>query len=393
MRQLRRVGRYAGELVEMHLNWRELTVKGEQGPPVLHSSELQKAAEAYSKSLGPWARVQAAKMLEKISAANKRAMRANARAIGQGTRLIVDSAVGAEAAKLMEEQVDLIKSIPLKAAERAQKLALEAVFNGKRADYVVERLKKSKGVAEADAILIARTEVARANSILTQARATAVGSTHYIWRTSKDSAVRHSHREMEGKVIAWDSPPTLSDGTTGHAGTFPNCRCYPEPVFTEQPNRRNNMLKAAVFVTAFFAMLTATLHTSYAAATPAPQLILKNNFGEQTVNSVINSSESVIAAGALSTLKYMSKVSNVTAGTFAVTLAAPAVSQDGQVKVIKAVATMSHTVTLALTNVLMSGGYTPTGTTTLTFTNAGDCAVFIAVGGKWVYLGGSAVAS
>ncbi len=102
--------------------------------------------------------------------------------------------------------------------------------------------------------------------------------------------------------------------------------------------------------------------------------------------------EAVIAAGAISASKLLSTVSNVTVGTYAVTLAAPS-SQDGQLKIIKAVATMTHTVTLALTNVSMSGAYTPTGTTTLTFTNAGDSAVFMAVGGKWVYLGGSAVAS
>lgn len=124
-----------------------------------------------------------------------------------------------------------------------------------------------------------------------------------------------------------------------------------------------------------------------------PTLVLKNQYGEQSTNSVIVTSEAIIAATALSTVKQTSTVSNITAGTYAVTLAAPAAGQDGQLKIIKAVATMSHTVTLALTNVLMSGGYTPTGTTTLTFTSAGDNAVFIAVGGKWVYLGGSAVVS
>jgi len=33
---------------------------------------------------------------------------------------------------------------------------------------------------------------------------------------------------MEGKVIAFNDPPTLSDGTTTHAGQSFNCRCYPE---------------------------------------------------------------------------------------------------------------------------------------------------------------------
>ena len=101
-------------------------------------------------------------------------------------------------------------------------------------------------------------------------------------------------------------------------------------------------------------------------------------------------SEAVIAAGPLSAVKMLSTVSNVTSGSYAATLAAPS-GQDGQIKIIKAIATMTHTVTLAMTNIAMSGGYTPAGSTTLTFTSAGDSAILMAVGAKWVYLGGTAV--
>lgn len=153
-------------------------------------------------------------------------------------------------------------------------------------------------------------------------------------------------------------------------------------------------------------LLSAVLFAGAVSATVPPTLNLKNQYGEVSKNYVISGNyisslqngtftptvEAIIAAGALSTVKMESTVSNITAGTYAVTLAAPS-SQDGQIKIIKAVATMTHTVTMALTNVSMGSSWTPTGTTTLTFTNAGDSAVFIAVGGKWVYLGGSAVAS
>jgi hypothetical protein len=102
-------------------------------------------------------------------------------------------------------------------------------------------------------------------------------------------------------------------------------------------------------------------------------------------------SETVAAAGAISTTKGISLVNNASGSTYAVTLAAPS-SQDGQIKIIK-LGTATHTVTLAMTNIQTSGVYTASGTTTLTFTSTGDDAVFIAVGSKWVYLGGSAVAS
>lgn len=103
------------------------------------------------------------------------------------------------------------------------------------------------------------------------------------------------------------------------------------------------------------------------------------------------SSETVAAAGALSTTVMESVVNNATGSDYAITLAAPS-SQDGQIKIIK-FGTATHAATLACTNIAFSGAYTPTGTTTLTFSIAGQSAVFMAVGTKWVYLGGSAVAS
>jgi uncharacterized protein with gpF-like domain len=69
--------------------------------------------------------------------------------------------------------------------------------------------------------------------VLTQARAEHIGSEGYIWRTSNDSDVRHSHKEMNGRYVRWDTPPRLSDGTVTHAGQIYNCRCYPEPVIPD----------------------------------------------------------------------------------------------------------------------------------------------------------------
>jgi hypothetical protein len=37
---------------------------------------------------------------------------------------------------------------------------------------------------------------------------------------------------MEGKFVKWDEPPIL-DKMQGHAGGFPNCRCWPDPEIPE----------------------------------------------------------------------------------------------------------------------------------------------------------------
>lgn len=228
-RALRKVGRHSGHLVEMHVD----------GHTIKDPAELKAALEAYSRKLGPWANKQAAKMVEKVSRVNRKQMRKQSQEMSKHLALSdADGQVAQHANTLMQESVGYIKSIPLDAALRAQNLAMEAQFGRKRADEVAEELARSGEVSESKAMLIARTEVARANASINQARAEAVGSNQYRWRNSGDAAVRHSHKmyhgkKLDGMIFDWDHPPTLDDGTTGNPGTFPNCRCYAEPVFSD----------------------------------------------------------------------------------------------------------------------------------------------------------------
>lgn len=205
---------------------------------------VQKQLEAYAKKLTPWAQAQSAKLLEQVQRSNKRAYNAKSKAIGVAiTAEADDSHIGIIARALQDEQVELIKSIPIEAGRRAQDIALKSVLAGTRAvpdsDTIAE-LQKQMGMTEEVAVnraqLIARTETARANAAINQARAMSVGSGQYRWHNSGDGAVRHSHkflrgRRLQGMIFNWDDPPTLDDGMTGHPGTFPNCRCFAEPVF------------------------------------------------------------------------------------------------------------------------------------------------------------------
>ena len=145
---------------------------------------------------------------------------------------ILNAPTGAILGDLMSSQVELITSLPLQAAERVHDLVTTATYSGRRAEQIAQEILRTGAVTESRARLIARTEVSRAQSNLTEARARYVGSDGYIWRTSKDGGVRDSHKEMEGKYVRWGSPPTL-DGLVGHAGCLPNCRCWAEPVIPD----------------------------------------------------------------------------------------------------------------------------------------------------------------
>lgn len=227
-RALKKVAQKSGHLIDIH----------SEGAEIKDDAQLQKSLATYAKQLEPWARRQAAKMLTKVAKSNTRAYRSQSKAMGRALRAgVAEQETGAVALALLNEQVALIQSIPLEAGLRAQKIAAENFLQGRRAQVdktLVDQLKEQMGMSAEVAVnrakLIARTETARANASFVQARANSIGVTHYRWITTMDGAERDSHKKMNGRVIPYDRPPSLSDGTTGHAGTFPNCRCYQEPI-------------------------------------------------------------------------------------------------------------------------------------------------------------------
>lgn len=174
-----------------------------------------------------------------------------------------------------------------------------------------------------------------------------------------------------GKIVANSIPSNLTGSTS-----YPVANTY-----------------AAVSAKLTPAMLLTGLAAGAGAVVAADTVLQGFNkvAGVQAQGLFPGTAQAISGAGAVSTVLMETTVTNA-GSTYAVTLAAPS-SQDGQIKIIKAITAMTGTVTMALTNVSMGGSWTPTGTTTLTFTSVGDSAVFIAIGAKWVYLGGSAVAS
>jgi SPP1 gp7 family putative phage head morphogenesis protein len=196
---------------------------------------LIKALEKYSELITPWAKSVAEYMIADVNRRNERAWKETSQEIGRALRMEIRHAPTGEAfTKLMNLQVGLIKSIPLDAAKRVHGLTTEALVTGERAKSIAAEIMATEHVSKAKAMLIARTEVARTASVLTESRARFVGSEGYIWRSSGDGDVRPTHQEMNGKYVRWDSPPKTDKGVGPyHAGCGPNCRCYPDPVIPE----------------------------------------------------------------------------------------------------------------------------------------------------------------
>lgn len=222
--ELRKVARVIGAMLNAHID----------GPTIRDQKKLAETLTAYSDALGPWAERVVGNLLKDVNRTNKKSWESTSTRIGaQLKRTMEETAVGDVMKLIQRRQVGLIKSLPIEAGLRAQKLSQEAVMGGKRADEVAAELARSGEVTESRATLIARTEIAKANSALTQARAEYVGATHYIWRTAEDGDVRESHAVMNGKIFRFDDPPYVEGEGNHGPGEFPNCRCFAEPIIPE----------------------------------------------------------------------------------------------------------------------------------------------------------------
>lgn len=212
---------------------------------VMKSNEFKKYAEA-----------SATKMATHLFADVGKTWRQAAKENGKGREIYeaLQKELKGKTGKILAAQIkrnaDLIKSLPDDIAEDLTGYIAKETFKGRRAADIAEEIKrKFPAQTKARADLIARTEVSKTQSGLTEARCRQFGIDWYIWRacggSSGDGRTRKSHRAMSGVIVAWDDPPAPESlfpitGPTGkryknslgnyHAGCCPNCRCYAVPV-------------------------------------------------------------------------------------------------------------------------------------------------------------------
>jgi SPP1 gp7 family putative phage head morphogenesis protein len=138
----------------------------------------------------------------------------------------------------IEENANLIKTLPTDVAKKVTKDISDMVLKGMRASEIAKAIREQTDKhSRASVKLIARTEVSKTTTALTKARCDNLDLHWYVWRTAEDGdRVRKSHRIMEGVLVNWNEPPSpealAGEKSVGnyHAGNIWNCRCYPEPL-------------------------------------------------------------------------------------------------------------------------------------------------------------------
>lgn len=128
----------------------------------------------------------------------------------------------------VQENTQLIKSIPQQHLEDVAKLTDQAVKEGWRIEKLAGKIQDRYHIPENRAVLIATDQVGKANSGNSMQRMRDYGITKYRWRGAMDARERQEHVNREGEEFDIDHPPP--DGPPGYPI---RCRCYPEPVWNE----------------------------------------------------------------------------------------------------------------------------------------------------------------
>jgi SPP1 gp7 family putative phage head morphogenesis protein len=185
--------------------------------------------------LHPWAEATADVFVKEIAAADKEGWRRMSAEIGRGIVKEIDSApIAPVMAEMKREQVRLITSLPTEAAERVNRIVVEGLSTGRRAEDIAKEIYATGEVTHSRATLIARTETGRAATTLQAARAQHAGSQTFRWVTAGDYDVRSSHKKLNGTVHRWDEPPVCdAPSIRGLPGTTFNCRCFASPIFDD----------------------------------------------------------------------------------------------------------------------------------------------------------------
>ena len=154
----------------------------------------------------------------------------------------------------IKENAALFSSVPFEMAENLAGWAAQRALQGGTADKVAKEMEGMVlGATKAKFTLIARTEMSKTKSAVTEFKSLRLKVPAYIWKASGggrgDGRTRHSHKGMADVIVFWDDAPAPEDlfpmktkdgrpyrNTLGHyhCGCCPNCRCTPMPlVFAE----------------------------------------------------------------------------------------------------------------------------------------------------------------
>ena len=200
------------------------------------SMQFQKAAREVAEA-----------MVTNLADVNARSWREAAMKSGKGRKIyealqreIATANLRPALLQIARRNAELIQSVPPRIAQQVTQHAQQMVEEGRRPEEIERELKViAPRLTRSHAEFIARTEVSRSESQLTEIRAKNIDIPAYQWQSSEDARVRPSHRNMDKVIVFWNDPPDperliglKSNPGKYHAGSSYRCRCLELPLIS-----------------------------------------------------------------------------------------------------------------------------------------------------------------
>ena len=133
----------------------------------------------------------------------------------------------------VDENIGLISTLPQDSLGEMKEIVKRGFSEGTITTEIAKELQNKYNITKRHARLIARDQIGKLYSKISQKQQTDAGCTQYTWSTSQDSRVRDSHRHLNRTTQNWDSPPIVDErtGRRCHPGEDYQCRCVALPVF------------------------------------------------------------------------------------------------------------------------------------------------------------------
>lgn len=197
------------------------------------STDLAESAHILAQNMVAWTEVENARTWREASRRSQ-----HSKMLYNALQREMHGSLGLRMRQLTAENAALIRSLPVTVAQHLTHEVMRAQQQGSRPETIAKVMQERYRQLSANRIhLIARTETAKASSALTQARSEDLGLDWFLWLTSEDQRVRHSHAKMDDVLMSWNDLPSPEalDGIRSSLGKYgpgqaPNCRCYPEPL-------------------------------------------------------------------------------------------------------------------------------------------------------------------
>jgi len=158
-------------------------------------------------------------------------------AIGVDLNNIISSENLTEFVELQTIQnAELIKSVPQNAIEDIRRIVLNGLSEGLRHEEITKQISGNSVNSTFNKMnnrikTIARTEVAKLNSQITNKRLTNLGIKRAVWDATNDSRTRACHAARDGKEYEITKGLfSTCDGLTIQPGQEINCRCVAVPI-------------------------------------------------------------------------------------------------------------------------------------------------------------------